>query len=203
MQTVHSAQSFGFATGRLRRAAGGLVGLILALSAAACTTDGTPTATAPATGRGPTVAFESIDGPPEPVFQRLVQNLSDEAQVRQVAVVSRAEAAQYRVRAYVATQTQGSRATVSWVWDVYDADQRRVLRLSGEEPASAGGAGTWAVADEQIIRRIANTGMDRLIAYLASPGSGTRPAPAVPERSRGPAVAATAAESLAFLDAGQ
>jgi len=171
--------------GRPGRVPCGIVAaLLVALSAAACTTDGQPTA-ATATPRGPTVAFESIDGPPESVFQRLVQNLSEEAEARQIAVVSREGPAQYRVRGYVAAQTQGKRSTISWVWDVYDNEQRRALRITGEEPAAMGaGQGTWAVADDYILRRIAHTGMDRLVAFLASPDAqpgGTRPGGTAPE----------------------
>src|ERR1700687_2420657 len=80
-----------------------------------------------------TVAFESIDGPPETVFRTLVQQLNQEAQSRQGSVVSRESAAQYRIRGYVAAHVQGKRTTISWVWDVYDADRQRTLRLAGEE----------------------------------------------------------------------
>ncbi len=142
--------------------------LMLGLSTAACTTSGQPTL-ASATPRAPTVAFESIDGPPESVFQKLVQNLSEEAEARQLAVVSREGPAQYRVRGYVAAQTQGKRSTIAWVWDVYDTEQRRALRIAGEEPASWAGSGTWAIADDLVLRRIAHAGMDRLVAFLASP----------------------------------
>jgi hypothetical protein len=149
---------------------GVVAAIALGLSAAACTTDGQSTV-ATATPRGPTVAFESIDGPPESIFQKLVQNLSEEADARQIAVVSREGPAQYRVRGYVSAQTQGKRSTISWVWDVYDADQRRALRIAGEEPASFAGRGTWAIADDQVLRRIAHAGMDRLVAFLASPNA--------------------------------
>jgi hypothetical protein len=163
--------------------------LMLALATAACTTDGAPTPMA-AAARGPTVAFESVDGPPESVFHNLVRALSFEAETRQVAVVSRTDNAQYRVRAYLAAQSQGKTSTVAWVWDVYDADQRRAVRFAGEEPASTAGTGTWAIADDQVLRRIAYRGMDRLVAFLTAPGSNTgSPPPAVPP-SAGPAVAA-------------
>jgi hypothetical protein len=150
--------------------AGGIIlaALLLGLATTACTTDGQPTLAA-ATPRGPTIAFESIDGPPESVFHRLVQTLSDEAEARQMAVVSREAPAQYRVRGYLAAQTQGKRSTVAWVWDIYDSGQRRTVRISGEEVASAAGRGTWAVADDFVIRRIAHVGIARLVAFLASP----------------------------------
>ena len=174
---------------RARLILGALAAILLGAASSACTTTGQPTAVG--STRGPTVAFESIDGPPESVFHRLVQQISDEAEIRQVAVVSRTEAAQYRVRGYVAAQMQNKRSTVAWVWDVYDAEQRRTLRISGEEPASAAGTGTWAVADDQVLRRVARAGMDRLVAYLAAPAADPRPnAPA-------PAPSAPAATTIA------
>src|ERR1700676_1556648 len=89
-----------------RRAAGApwvgmLVAGLFALSAAGCST--APQATgAAAAVRGPTIAFESIDGPPESIFRKLVQDLNDEAASRQLAIVSREAPAQYRVRGYLA-----------------------------------------------------------------------------------------------------
>jgi hypothetical protein len=166
----------------------------LALSAAACTTNSQPTV-ATSTPKGPTVAFESIDGPPESIFQKLVQNLSEEADARQMAVVSREGPAQYRVRGYVSAQSKGKRSTVAWVWDIYDADQRRALRITGEELATAGGHGTWAIADDQLLRRIARTGMDRLVAFLASPNAQPDAAPP-PDRAPSMTVA-SAGDDLA------
>jgi hypothetical protein len=137
--------------------------------------------------RGPTVAFESIDGPPESIFRKLVQDLNDEATTRQVAVVSRDAPAQYRVRGYVAALVEKRRRTViAWVWDVYDGDQRRAIRITGEEPAGASGRGTWAAADDALLRRIAKSGIERLATFLATPPA--QP-PAIQEE-RGPAVAA-------------
>jgi hypothetical protein len=162
---------------------------LLGLCVAGCATaPQAPAAYASASPRGPTVAFDSIDGPPETVFQQLVQDLSDEAAARQMAVVSRESPAQYRVRGYLAALVSKQRTTViSWVWDVYDANQQRALRISGEEPANRSGRGTWAAADDQVLRRIAKTGMDRLAAFLAAPE--TVPGPPPPSDSRGPNVA--------------
>src|ERR1044071_753741 len=83
---------------------------------------------------GSTLAFESIDGPPPEVFRKLVANLNDEAAARRVAVVSRGSAATYRVRGYVSAMVDRGKTSFAWVWDVYDADKRRVLRITGEEP---------------------------------------------------------------------
>ena len=71
------------------------------------------------------------------MFNRLVDNLSAEAQGRQLAIASREGAANYRVRGYLAAQVIRGRTHISWVWDVYDGDKLRTLRITGEEPAAA------------------------------------------------------------------
>ena len=114
-----------------------------------------------------TIALELIDGPPTPVFHKFVKSLKDEAGARQIAVVPASEA-KYRLRGYLAAHGQGA-TSITWVLDVYDADQRRVFRLRGEEKA-AGRA--WAAADEEVLNRIARTGMQQFsVLAAARPGS--------------------------------
>ena len=151
--------------------------MLLAAFASGCTTSNTSNAsltTAGVAASSPTIAFDSIDGPPPGVFNRLVDNLSSEAQSRNLAIASRAGAANYRVRGYLAAQVVRGRTHISWVWDVYDDDKLRALRIVGEEAGSRGGD-PWSAADEQMLRRIARSSMDRLAAFLANP---SRPAAA-------------------------
>jgi hypothetical protein len=148
--------------------AGAFLSVVAALGLAGCSSSGLPPGLSNVSTHGTTVAFESIDGPPETVFRTLVQQLSQEAQARQVSVVSREAAAQYHIRGYVAAHVQGKKTTISWVWDVYDADRQRALRLAGEE-AGPPGRTAWAAADDQVVGRIARDGMTRLAAFLGSP----------------------------------
>lgn len=145
----------------------------LAAAAAGCSSlpqDGrTSLASASATDGGSTLAFESIDGPPPEVFQKLVANLNDEASKRQIAVVSRTSPATYRVRGYVSALVERNKTTFAWVWDVYDTDKRRTLRIAGEEPTvGVRRREAWAAADEQVLRHMARDGMDRIAAFLNS-----------------------------------
>jgi hypothetical protein len=165
---------------------GGLLVAALGLSVAGCSTGPQVPYASAAGPRAPTIAF---DGPPESIFRKYVQNLSDEANARQMAIVSREAPAQFRVRGYLAALVDKRRTTtVAWVWDVYDIDQRRAVRITGEEKASGAGRGTWAAADDQVLRRIARSGMDQLAAFLAAPDAPQGP-PAAPASS-GPNVAA-------------
>ena len=169
----------------LPRALIALALLAVALSAGGCATDGRTGSFAQAGGA--TLTFDSIDGPPPQVFERFVDALNAEAQARALPIVSREGTATYRVRAYLAAQISRGRTTIAWTFDIYEAGQQRALRLSGEEAAGRPGRDAWTVADGQLLRRIAQTGM----AGVAQLMNGTQPGepPVQVEPLRGPAVA--------------
>ncbi len=138
------------------------------------------------TGGGQTVTFESVDGPPPQVFDRLVSVLDSESKLRNLSIVSREGRASYRVRSYLSAQVVRGKTVIAWVWDVYDNNQQRALRLSGEEATGKAGRDAWAAADDLVLRKIAQAGLSGLSGMInGSPE--TAPA-AAPER-RGPAVA--------------
>ena len=146
----------------------------LAAAVSGCVTGADSGARTALTGLSATsVAFESIDGPPPAVFSRMVATLNDEATAQRVTVVSRTGPATYRVRAYVSATVNRGKTSFVWVWDVYDADRQRALRIAGEEPAAAGRhRDAWALADDQVVGRIARSGMERVAAFLSEPRSG-------------------------------
>jgi hypothetical protein len=142
---------------------------------------------------GATIAFDQIDGPPPQVFDRMVNVLDSESKLRSLAIVSREGPAAYRVRSYLAAQVVSGKPAIAWVWDVYDRNQVRALRLSGTERV-AGGASRdpWSAADDLVLRKIAQSGFSGLSAML----NGTAPAepataspPASAPAARGPAIA--------------
>jgi hypothetical protein len=141
---------------------------------------------------GATVAFESIDGPPPQIFDHMVNLLDSEAKLRHLAVVSREGAAAYRVRGYLAAQISGGRTSIAWVWDVYDRDQQRAFRLTGEEQTGkSSGRDAWATADDLVLRRIAQAGMSGLSGMINGTGPAeVQPVPPAPGKS-GPAIAST------------
>jgi hypothetical protein len=137
-------------------------------------------------GAGSTVAFESIDGPPPQVFDRMVNVLDSESKLRNLSIVSREDSATYRVRSYLSAQIARGRTIIAWVWDVYDRDQQRVLRLSGDEPTSRAGRDPWTAADDLVLRKIAQAGLSGLSGLV----NGTAPdAPPPIPAPGGPAVA--------------
>jgi hypothetical protein len=159
---------------------------LLCLTAGCASNGAAPTATA--SGFGPTVAFESVDGPPPQVFDRLVRALEAESASRSFTIVSRDAAASYRIRSYLSAQVHRGKTTIAWVWDVYDRDQQRVLRLSGEEGAGKAGRDAWATADDQALRRIAQAGLGGVSNFISGAERPAPDAPAQPQSS-GPAIA--------------
>jgi hypothetical protein len=170
------------------RAVAAAAWLAVACALGGCASGGAPAGGSFAmAGSGATVAFESIDGPPPQVFERMVGVLDSESKLRNLQIVSREGAASYRVRSYLAAQVSRGRTTIAWVWDVYDRDQQRALRLSGEETAGKAGRDAWAGADDLILRKIAQAGLSGLSGMIngTAPAEASPPAPA----RRGPAVA--------------
>ncbi|MBR0818493.1 hypothetical protein [Bradyrhizobium liaoningense] len=151
-------------------------------------------AMAPSAGSGATVAFESIDGPPPQVFDRMVGVLDSESKLRSLSVVSREGTAAYHVRSYLSAQIVRGKTVIAWVWDVYDANQQRALRLSGEElTAAKGGRDPWGAADDLVLRKIAQAGFSGLSNMI----NGTPDTPSPVPGLRGPAVAGVIPEAPA------
>lgn len=186
----------------LRRAGSHVLAVMLLAAAtmlAGCAGGNAPAdsyAMAPSGGSGATVAFESIDGPPPQVFDRMVGVLDSESKLRSLSVVSREGSAAYRVRSYLSAQLVRGKTVIAWVWDVYDANQQRALRLSGEEPTAAKGGrdaarDPWAAADDLVLRRIAQAGFSGLSNMI----SGAPDAPSSAPGLRGPAVASVTPEA--------
>ena len=171
------------ATGTLSRVPALGCILIWTLTLAGCNPDGA--ALSPAQPRGATVAFDSLDGLPPGQFQKLVQNLNEEAQARRLAVISREQSSAYRVRGYLAVKVTKHQTTVSWVWDVFDQEEHRALRISGEETAKVRPREAWTAADDAMLSRIARNSMEQLAAFLTSPAV----APGIPPPASDPQVA--------------
>jgi hypothetical protein len=140
---------------------------------------------------GSTIAFESIDGPPPQVFDRMVGILDSESKLRSLSIVSREGTAAYRVRSYLAAEVSHGRTTIAWVWDVYDQNQQRALRLSGEEQAGKAARDAWSSADDLVLRKIAQAGLSGLAGMIngTPPADAPQPAPPSAPSRRGPAVA--------------
>ena len=121
----------------------------------------------------------------------MVGVLDSESKLRNLSIVSREGTAAYRVKGYLAAEVTHGRTTIAWVWDIYDQNQQRALRLSGEEPAGKAGRDAWTSADDLVLRKIAQAGLSGLASMInGTPLPDTPPpAPSAAPSLRGPAVA--------------
>ena len=117
----------------------------------------------------------------------MVSVLDSESKLRNLSIVSREGGAAYRVRSYLSAQIGRGTTMIAWVWDVYDRNQQRALRLSGEEPAGKAGRDAWAAADDLVLRKIAQAGLERALRHDQRNARRMRRRPS--PRQRGPAVA--------------
>jgi hypothetical protein len=131
------------------------------------------------------------------VFDRMVSVLDSESKLRNLSIVSREGGASYRVRSYLSAQVVRGKTVIAWVWDVYDNNQQRALRLSGDEATGKAGRDAWAAADDLVLRKIAQAGLSGLSGMI----NGTPDAAPTPGPARGGPAVASAADTAPAQDA--
>jgi hypothetical protein len=167
---------------------------------AACQTDNGLVTGAFGPNSARAIAFESIDGPPPTVFERLVVQLGKEAEARKLPVVSRSNQGAWHVRLYLAAHMQKKQAAITWVGDVFDTRYDRAFRVAGEEPVSPARKDVWSLADDAVLARIAAKSLDAIMAQINAPELSPSPAPAEPAGRDTPVADAGTARPAAFAD---
>jgi hypothetical protein len=119
---------------------------------------------------GKPIAFESIEGPPPAVQTALAGELASAASARKVELVGKDAAARYRVRGYLTAQPSADGGTsLTFVWDVFDAQQRRAQRVTGSSPIkSTARKNPWNGLDKEALARLAAKSMDEIASFLAA-----------------------------------
>ena len=81
-----------------------------------------------------------------------------------------ATAARYRVRGYLTAEPTADGGTaLAFVWDVFDADQRRARRVTGSAPIKAASRkNPWDGLDKEALARLAARSMDEIATFLAA-----------------------------------
>ena len=124
---------------------------------------------------GVPIAVEAIEGPPAEVTGALNAALVQAAADHQVALVDDAQAPRFRVKGYVtAGVAPDGKTALAYVWDVFDAANRRAQRVTGSEEMAGDPADPWARLDDKTLKRLAGKSMDGIADFLA--GAPTLPA---------------------------
>ena len=148
-----------------------IAAVLFGLAAGACTHNGQPIGPLSVV-RTTTIAIDSIEGPPAALASALEAKLKEAAEARQIEIVAREEQAQYRLRGYLTAHAERGKTSVAWVWDIYGPDARRAARVTGEEAgqnvAGTVSADAWAAADDRVLRKIAQSGIERVVTFVNS-----------------------------------
>ena len=130
---------------------------------AACQGSGSSMATAPR--RACPSLLESIDGPPSQIRTALIGELNTAASDRKVELVGASAQARYRVRGYLSAEKAEGGTKVAYVWDVFDAQNKRAKRLTGTSPVLVSYT-SLSCLDKETLARLASSSMDEIAEFL-------------------------------------
>lgn len=133
---------------------------------------------------GASLAFADLDGPPEPLKARFLQQFAAAAEAKDIAL-TKPENATYRMRGYLTASPAQGATRLAYVLDLYDRKGRRAQRLTFEAGLKAG-ADPWAAVDEPSLGAFAQRGAGDVAAFL----SNTPEAIAAAEKDSGTSVVA-------------
>ena len=127
------------------------------------------------------IAIAPVIGPPETVSKQLQDQLAADLERQNIRVARAGESAQYTLRGYVVSslEKKGSRAKISYIWDVTDASGKGVHRVSGEESAAAGKSNDpWTSVSPTVVQTVTSKTVASLSSWLPSHSTPVAGAPA-------------------------
>ena len=114
-----------------------------------------------------TVALVSLEGAPAPIVARFRQSLAAEAANREITITDE-PSARYLVRGYLSAYPSERGTSVAYVYDVYDAaEKRREDRIEDAIEVPGAPADPWSVAGDGVIASLAGRSADDLAVALA------------------------------------
>jgi hypothetical protein len=116
------------------------------------------------------IAIAPVIGPPETVSKDLQARLTADIERQNIRVAKApGEPAEYTLRGYVVSSVEkkGSKAKISYIWDVTDSSGKGVHRVSGEETAAAAkGGDPWAAVTPPVVEAIAAKTVSSIASWL-------------------------------------
>ncbi|MDX7953172.1 hypothetical protein P7D22_18575 [Lichenihabitans sp. Uapishka_5] len=117
--------------------------------------------------RPATVALASLDAGPGDTAARFKAVFDKAAAERDITLVE-PQAARYLVRGYLSAAPGEHGTDVAYVYDVFDAAQRRMERVSDTLTLPAVSTDPWAAFDDRALASLAGRSADDLAVALAS-----------------------------------
>lgn len=136
-----------------------------------------PTVATPPEATSPTVPpvpaaeaifrFDQVLGVPTNKADTLAGSLGRYAKARNLVLVRRGDpTATYRVLGYLSAAGGDQGTNVTYVWDILDAQNQRLHRITGFELADAADADPWAGVDDAVLANVAARTVEGIYAWL-------------------------------------
>jgi hypothetical protein len=140
------------------------------------------------------IAVAPIIGTSPEVAQEMTTALVAAGKDRNLTLLTEGGKANYTLRGYLVASSEKRGSTISYIWDVNDAQGQRVGRISGDEVVAArSGSDPWSGVDSAAIRSIAGKTTSQLAAILSRRGGSASAVAAASDAA--PAAPATTAST--------
>jgi hypothetical protein len=140
------------------------------------------------------IAVAPIIGTSPEVAQEMTTALVAAGKDRNLTLLTEGGKANYTLRGYLVASSEKRGSTISYIWDVNDAQGQRVGRISGDEVvATRSGSDPWSGVDSAAIRSIAGKTTSQLSAILSRRGGSANAVAAASDAA--PAAPATTAST--------
>lgn len=111
--------------------------------------------------------FDQVLGVPTNKADSLAGSLGRSAKARNLVLVRRGDAtATYRVLGYLSAVGGDQGTNVTYVWDILDANNNRLHRITGFELAGEATSDPWAGVSDQVLANVAARTVEGIYAWL-------------------------------------
>lgn len=115
------------------------------------------------------LTFEPMVGAPKSVARELSKSLGLRVAQQALPVVQRDNAkVTHRVKGYFSASQSGQNCVVSYVWDIFDANGKRINRVTGSQKTAMVGADPWQAVTAPVLDKVAVDTAAQLKSWHAS-----------------------------------
>ena len=115
------------------------------------------------------VSFLPVLGPPQAAVSKLSSAIKHSAQSNSVTLLSGAQrGAIYQVKGYFSALDDGSGTRFIYIWDVLNAQGKKVHRISGEERTGKRSSDPWQSVGSDMINKVVERTMQDLRGWMNS-----------------------------------
>lgn len=152
--------------------------------------DATKPAPPPVPAAQASFRFDQILGVPTNKQDTLATEIARFARGRNLTLVRRGDpSASYRILGFLSAVGGDAGVNVTYVWDIVDANNNRLHRITGIEVAGTSSADPWSGVNDAVLSAIAERTVEQIYAWLNQAPAGANGVPSA-AASR-PATAAT------------